>query len=296
MANINIKGFSLKSGANFKEIVSEKLQTILDYDREIAKPTYLEFRDDSKNYMTFSGTYLKYKMVGGEVFGVTAGTITGFKVVSDGIAVLDVTNLSLTGKAWTAAIDSGNTTTFLNAFLSGDDVIKATNYADLFWGGNGNDTLYGYNGNDTLSGGNGVDKLYGGAGNDTLKGDAGNDRLEGGAGADKLYGGAGADTFVFLSAKDSTVAAAGRDTIFDFSQKESDRINLKVIDADTTLANDQAFTFIGSKAFSKDAGELRYLKTGGDTYIQGDVNGDGKADFMIMVDASINFTKADFIL
>lgn len=296
MSNINIKGFSLKSGANFKEIVSEKLQTILDYDREIAKPTYLEFRDDSKNYMTFSGTNLKYKMVGGEVFGVTAGTITAFKVVSDGIAVLDVTNLSLTGKALTTAINSGNTTTFLNAFLAGDDVIKATNYADLFWGGNGNDTLYGYNGTDTLSGGNGVDKLYGGAGNDTLKGDAGNDRLEGGAGADKLYGGTGADTFVFLSVKDSTVAAAGRDMIFDFSQKESDRINLKVIDADTTLANDQAFTFIGSKAFSKDAGELRYVKTGGDTYIQGDVNGDGKADFMIGVDASINFTKADFIL
>lgn len=296
MSNINIRGFSLKSGANFKEIISEKLQTILDYDREIAKPTYLEFRDDSKNYMTFSGTNLKYKMVGGEVFGVTAGTITGFKVVSDGIAVLDVTNLSLTGKALTAAIDSGNTMTFLNAFLSGDDVIKATNYADLFWGGNGNDTLYGYNGNDTLSGGNGVDKLYGGAGNDTLKGDAGNDRLEGGAGADKLYGGAGADTFVFLSVKDSTVAASGRDTIFDFSQKEGDRINLKVIDADTTLANDQAFTFIGNKAFSKDAGELRYVKTGGVTYIQGDVNGDGKADFMIGVDASINFTKADFIL
>lgn len=201
MSNINIKGFSLKSGANFNKFVSAKLQTILDYDREIAKPTYLEFRDDSKNYMTFSGTNLKYKMVGGEVFGVTAGTITAFKVVSDGIAVLDVTNLSLTGKALTAAIDSGNATTFLNAFLSGDDVIKATNYADLFWGGNGNDTLYGYNGNDTL------------------KGDAGNDRLEGGAGADKLYGGAGADTFVVLSVKDSTVAAAGRDTIFDFRRK-----------------------------------------------------------------------------
>lgn len=296
MSNINIRGFSSKSGANFSRFVSEKLQTILDYDREVAKPTYLEFRDDSKNYMKFSGTNLKYKVVDGEVFGVTAGTITAFKAVSEGIAVLDVTNLSLTGKALTAAIDSGNTTKFLSAFLSGDDVIKATNYADVFWGGNGNDTLYGYNGNDTMSGGNGVDKLYGGAGNDTLKGDAGNDRLEGGAGADKLYGGAGADTFVFLSVKDSTVAASGRDTIFDFSQKENDRINLKVIDADTTLANDQAFTFIGSKAFSKDAGELRYVKTGGDTYIQGDINGDGKADFMIGVDASINFTKADFIL
>lgn len=269
MSNINIKGFSSTSGANFSKFVSEKLQTILDYDKESAKPTYLKFWDDSKNYMTFGGSNLKYKFLDGEVSGVTAGTITSFKAVSEGIAVLDITTLSLTGKTLTSAIDSGNTTRFLNTLLSGHDVIKATKYADVFWGGEGNDTLYGYGGNDKISGGNG---------------------------ADKLYGGTGADTFVFLSVKDSTVAPTGRDTIYDFSQKDKDKIDLKAIDADTTLAKDQAFTFIGNKAFSRDAGELRYEKKGGDTYIHGDVNGDGKADFSILVDASITFTKADFIL
>jgi Ca2+-binding RTX toxin-like protein len=305
VSTINIKGFSAKSGANFSKFVSEKLQTILDYDHESAKPTSLKFWDDSRNSMTFGGSNLKYKFLDGEVFGVTGGTITSFKAVSEGIAVLDITKLSLTGKTLTSAIDSGSTTKFLNTLLSGHDVIKATQYADVFWGGEGYDTLYGYDGNDAISGSNGADKLYGGNGNDTLKGDVGNDRLEGGsgadklhgaAGADKLYGGSGADTFVFLSVKDSTVASTGRDTIYDFSQKSKDKIDLKAIDADTTLAKDQAFAFIGNKAFSKDAGELRYEKKGGDSYIHGDVNGDGKADFSILVDASITFTKADFIL
>ena len=37
-------------------------------------------------------------------------------------------------------------------------------------------------------------------------------------------------------------------------------------------------------------------KKAGDTYLLGDVNGDGKADFSIRFDASLGFLKADFIL
>lgn len=269
MSSINISGFTSKSGANFSKFISEKLQTILDYENEKTTSTSLKFSTDSKNYMTFGGSKLKYTFIDKEVSGITSGTITSFKAVSEGQALLDITKLSLAGKTLSNALDSGSTKTFLNALLSGNDVIKATKYSDVFWGANGNDTLYGY---------------------------AGNDRLEGGAGADKLYGGSGADTFVFRSVKESTVAASGRDTIFDFSQREKDKVDLKAIDADTTHAKDQAFSFIGKKAFSKDAGELRYEKKGGDTIIHGDVNGDGKADFSILIDASIDFTKADFIL
>jgi len=205
----------------------------------------------------------------------------------------------------------------------GDDSYNGTNgrLTGAVFGGVGNDTLRGGVDNDKFNGGDGIDKLFGGNGNDTLNGDVGNDVLQGDAGndiltggsgidtlygglgkdtltggADKLYGGSGADTFVFRSVKESTVAASGRDTIFDFSQREKDKIDLKAIDADTTHAKDHAFSFIGKKAFSKDAGELRYEKKGGDTIIHGDVNGDGKADFSILVDASIDFTKADFIL
>ncbi|MBD9373529.1 calcium-binding protein [Rhizobium sp. ARZ01] len=138
--------------------------------------------------------------------------------------------------------------------------------------------------------------IKGTTGINTLKGKAGNDMLYGGTGADKLYGGLGADTFVFMSATDSTVASSGRDTIYDFSRAQGDKINLKAIDASTKSGGDQAFTFIGAEKFHKKAGELRFEKKSGDTFIQGDVNGDGKADFSIVLDLSLTMSKSDFIL
>ena len=295
MSKITIKGFN-NGKASFREFVSLPLETLLDYDDEKATSTTLKFFDDSKNYMTFGGKGLKYEYVDGYVYGATAGTITSFKVVSDGVALVAATDLKISAKAVSAAVESGSTAKFINAVLAGNDVIKATGRADVFWGGAGNDTLYGYNGNDTISGGSGADKLYGGSGNDTLKGDGGKDKLYGGAGADKLYGGSGADTFVFTSTKDSTVGASGRDKIYDFSRSQGDKIDLKAIDANSKAGGNQAFKFIGNDDFHGKAGELRFQKKSGDTYVYGDVNGDGKADFSIVLDPSMSLTKGDFIL
>ncbi|TCN46332.1 putative secreted protein (type I secretion substrate) [Shinella granuli] len=180
--------------------------------------------------------------------------------------------------------------------FSGNDVIHGKAGNDVLYGGMGNDKLYGGAGRDILNGDAGNDFLYGNAGNDTLNGGSGNDRLEGGAGADKLYGGSGKDIFVFKWVKESTASAIGRDTIYDFSQKEKDRIDLKAIDADTTIKKNQDFDFIGTKKFSKNAGELRYEKKNGDTFIYGDVNGDGKADFSVRLDSIVNLRESDFIL
>ena len=72
--------------------------------------------------------------------------------------------------------------------------------------------------------------------------------LNGGAGADVLTGGAGADVFRFSALTDSTVAVGGRDTIRDFVS--GDKIDLHLIDANASLAGDQAFGFIGTNAFS----------------------------------------------
>jgi Ca2+-binding RTX toxin-like protein len=188
---------------------------------------------------------------------------------------------------------------------SGNDVLAGGNGGDALYGGTGKDAVYAGDGGDKAHGGSGDDRLYGGAGNDALSGGsgrdalyggAGRDKLSGGAGADKLHGGGGADMFIFTPLKDSTVAAAGRDTIFDFSRKEGDRIDLKGIDASTTAGGNQAFSFIGADTFSKTAGELRYERKDGGTYVYGDVNGDGKADFSIRIDSAIDFTKADFLL
>ncbi|MDG2570804.1 hypothetical protein P7L87_24960 [Vibrio parahaemolyticus] len=138
-----------------------------------------------------------------------------------------------------------------------------------------------------LNGGNGRDKIAGGAGNDTISGSGGSDRL---------YGGSGKDAFVFKSIADSTVDSSGRDTIFDFSKSQKDRIDLRAIDADLTSEGNQAFSFIGSVAFSKKAGELRFDKASSDTYIYGDVDGDGQADFSIHLNDAISLSKSYFIL
>ncbi len=149
---------------------------------------------------------------------------------------------------------------------------------------------------DIIIGNQVANKLYGNAGNDTLKGDRGNDILNGGTGADKLYGGSGGDKFVFAALKDSTVTTTGRDTIYDFASSSGDRIYLSSIDANSKTSANDAFIFVGTKAFSGKAGELRYDKAVSDTYIYADVNGDKKADFAIHLDDAVTFEKGFFVL
>ncbi|WP_428428207.1 calcium-binding protein [Pararhizobium sp.] len=158
------------------------------------------------------------------------------------------------------------------------------------------ENLTGTNYADKLYGNTGGNVLSGGSGNDLLSGDAGNDTLYGGLGADSLTGGVGADTFVFKALSDTTVTTTGRDTIFDFSGTGGDRLDLSAIDANSSVSGDQAFTFIGTAAFSGKAGELNYSKQASDTYIYGDINGDKTADFAIHLDDAVMLSKGYFIL
>jgi hypothetical protein len=66
-----------------------------------------------------------------------------------------------------------------------------------------------------------------------------------------------------------------------------DKMDFKKIDANSVggTAND-AFTFIGTDAFAAHpglAGAMRYFQDGGAnrTYVEGDTNGDGTADFRL---------------
>jgi serralysin len=166
-------------------------------------------------------------------------------------------------------------------------------------GGNGSDIIYGSAAANVLDGGNSADILFGLGGDDTLIGGAGTDRLVGGAGKDILTGGAEADTFDFTSLKDSGITAATRDVITDF-QDGIDRINLSPIDANVLAAGDQAFNFIGMNAkFTGTAGQLRSYETDRGHVVEGDVNGDGRADFSIdLFDPmhAILLTQNDFLL
>jgi len=210
---------------------------------------------------------------------------------------------------------------------AGNDRLIGRSGADTMSGGTGNDVYYVDNpgdaviensgeGTDTVAStisyrlGANVDKLVlqgsadingsgnslnngiaGNSGNNSLEGGAGNDSLTGGAGADTLTGGAGRDTFVFKTISDSPVGAS--DTITDFAT--GDRIDLRAIDANSLLAGDQAFAFIGANLFHNVAGELRYEQISGSTYIEGDISGDGVADFMIKVDGLHAFAGTDFL-
>lgn len=144
----------------------------------------------------------------------------------------------------------------------------------------------------------GADTLTGSPFNDLLAGFAGADTITGGRGKDLLSGGADNDVFDFNSKLDST-KGANHDVIEDFSGTglEGDRINLHDIDANTRLHGNQNFHFIGGNHFHRHAGELHVLNAGaGISLVEGDVNGDGRADFQIEVHSAAALVKADFVL
>ena len=106
-----------------------------------------------------------------------------------------------------------------------------------------------------------------------------------------LSGGRGSDRFDFDSVADSRPGAT-RDTIINFHHGQGDRIDLSGIDANNTLTKNQAFNFIGASTFHDVAGELRFSNG----LLQGDIDGDGAADFQVYL-SGVNFlVRGDFIL
>lgn len=159
----------------------------------------------------------------------------------------------------------------------------------------GNDTINTRTGDDVLSGGTGDDRLNASGGRDHLDGGAGDDMLIGGGGLDVLTGDRGADVFRFGDG-DTGRGRNTADRITDFSQAEGDRIMLTPIDAHARTDDNDRFSFIGDEKFSGTAGELRFTHFDGNTFVQGDVDGNGEVDFTIRLDGMIDLTAADFNL
>jgi Ca2+-binding RTX toxin-like protein len=171
-----------------------------------------------------------------------------------------------------------------------DRLLNGSSRNDTMNGAGGNDSLNGLAGQDLLQGFGGQDTLLGLTGNDTLDGGAGNDLLIGGAGRDVMTGGGGADLFRFTATSDSAVGTT-RDQIIAFNRAEGDRIDLAMIDANTRLSGDQAFTFIGGASFTRLAGQLRFA----DGVLQADVNGDARADMEVSILGVTSLLVTDFI-
>lgn len=135
---------------------------------------------------------------------------------------------------------------------------------------------------ENVTGGKGSDTIIGNWEDNVLSGGNGRDRLVAGEGADKLTGGAGADLFVFRDVDGKA------DRITDFKRAQKDKIDLRELDDD--------LDFIGNSQFSGDDGEIRFLRAGSQTQIQGDLDGDGKADFTIILNQSLTLVEKDFLL
>jgi len=152
-----------------------------------------------------------------------------------------------------------------------------------------------FDGDDEITGSDEADVLFGWAGNDVIDGGGGADEIAGGKGADLLAGGLGPDAFVFLKPSDSKSKASGRDTILDFDRAEGDIIDLSAIDA-RKGGGDNRFSFIKKAEFGGDKGELRFDTKKGGALIEGDTNGDGKADFALFVQGLSKLKADDFEL
>lgn len=183
-------------------------------------------------------------------------------------------------------------------FALSDVVTVASNHSFTMGVDVDNVTLTGTK-NLVVTGNSGANVITGNAGRNTLDGGAGNDRLIGGAGRDVMSGGAGADKFIFRDGDfggNTASTASTADRITDFSHGSKDLISLIGVDANTNTLGDDAFTWIGDSAFHHVAGELRFIQTANNTYVQGDTNGDGLSDFWIRLDGVINLQAGDFQL
>ena len=108
-----------------------------------------------------------------------------------------------------------------------------------------------------------------------------------------MTGGSDNDTFRISTFESGLGASADR--ILDFVQGD-DIIDVAGIDADLLTAGNQTFSFIGNAAFSGAGSELRYFFDGTDTWVQGDINADGAADFDIFVAGAVTLVATDFVL
>jgi Ca2+-binding RTX toxin-like protein len=261
---------------------------------------------------------------GGTEIGSTVATGTGTWSLPFALAP-GVHGLNATATDPAGNVSAASSVVTARIGTAGDDVLTGAPGVDLFAGGFGNDTYTvddptdvvveaNGQGNDTIlasvgytlvdasrieflqaaPGASGL-ALTGNKFANTITGGDGDDTIAGGGGADKLFGGKGADTFALLALSDSSVAAKGRDTIMDFSTLEGDLIDLAALDADTGLAGNQAFTFIGNAAFTA-AGQVRAEVVGGATIVSGNVNAALGADFAIRLTGSHALNGSHFIL
>jgi Ca2+-binding RTX toxin-like protein len=272
---ITVKGIGVKAAYTSMAVSSAGAvgkSTVLTLSQLLALETSSE--------LDLNGDGVTGDVITSVVLDDTASGYGVYRMGSGGL-VLAASGLSQNGEAEEGiALMSGKSGWTTRATIGGITQQADGTFALLLQTGTGNKVTY----SDQIFTAQGVTttvkgkSIPGTTDDDTLTGLGGNDTLTGLAGADVLTGGAGADNFVYRSVADS--AAGSMDTITDFGVR--DKLDLKGIDANQSVAKDQAFRF-------STTGEANYSvwwEPGDESdsgTLYGDTTGDAIADFGIEI-------------
>ncbi len=124
------------------------------------------------------------------------------------------------------------------------------------------------------------------------KGGAGADTLIANLVANQLTGNGGNDTFKWMTTGDAGTGSLA-DTVLDFV-RGADKIDFTALDANPATGAHDAFTFIGTGAFTNVAGQVRYDVTGGSAHIFADTDGNGTANMEIILTNITTLAGTDF--
>lgn len=239
-------------------------------------------------------------------FSGNSGASDGYHLHFEVSGVNKFSNSGIYGKSYDTATEfkTSSTVTIDPVKFLNSHSVSGTQYgsysSDTIWGlstgqvtraGGGNDIVYGNAGNDTIYGDAGDDIIYGGIGNDMIFGGTGNDIISGDGGKDIISTGSGYDLIVFNALSDSRPGSTNRDVITEFV-RGLDKLSLSAIDANPFVSGDQAFSWIGNKAFSGQPGQL----TLHGYFLEADVNGDKVTDFQVELVGITSLSASDFIL
>ena len=86
-----------------------------------------------------------------------------------------------------------------------------------------------------------------------------------------------------------------QDRVLDFNHGTGDKLDLSWIDAKAGQAGEQAFTFIGSGAFTAE-GQIRAHVSGGDMLVEVNTSGHAGAEMSIELSGIASLSEMDFLL
>ncbi len=218
---------------------------------------------------TFSNIAIANNYLGFAAYGVAfyAGPMSG--VTTSGNVIFDYTNPAYSTDAWAADKAAGLSTPYLLVSTAGSTINAQTQ--------TGPTTLYG-------------------SPSAHLIGGSHENIFISGFGRQYIFGGAGANIYTYLSPANSTPFAPDWINL-NFSVAK-DVIDLSYIDANLTAAGVQAFTFIGTNAFTSAGAQVRYQldPIHNMTVVQVALAGDTSPDMTIDISGQFNLSAANFAL